>query len=319
VTVEVLIPHHQGRERLRLALDSLRRQTAEPAVCVIDNGSADGSREMLAAEHPAVRVLELGVNRGFGAAVNAGARSSEASMLCLLNNDAQADERFVEELLAVAKRARAEAVAGCLRLPDGTIDSAGVQVDRSLVAYDHLHGETYPPPDGALPPLGPCGGAAAFEREAFLRLGGFDEGFFAYLEDVDLAIRLCQEGMSCAIAPRAFAWHRHAGTLGAGSSGKNRLLGRGRGRLLWKHGTGLTVGARARGAFIDAVTYSGQIVLDRNLGAVRGRLEERRAHRGRERPGAADIESLPLLRLSALQALRLRWGRGRRYRDGDGP
>ena len=314
--VEVLIPHHSGREQLRRALESLRRQTVPAAVCVLDNGSTDGSREMLVSDYPAVRVVALGENRGFGAAVNAGAHSSEARMVCLLNNDAEADERFVEELLAAGAESGAEAVAGVLRLPDGTIDSAGVQADRSLVAYDHLHGEPYPPPAAGAAPLGPSGGAAAFDRDAFLRLGGFDEGFFAYLEDVDLALRLRLAGLGCALAPRAFAWHRHAGTLGAGSAGKNRLLGRGRGRLLWKYGGALPPAARARGALIDGITYAGQAALDRNLGAVRGRLEEGRAHRHEPRPATPDLSPLPLLELGAVDSLRRRWGRGRRYREG---
>jgi N-acetylglucosaminyl-diphospho-decaprenol L-rhamnosyltransferase len=312
--VEILIPHHTGREALRRALEALRRQTVPAEVCVVDNGSADGSREMLAAEYPEVRVLSLGVNRGFGAAVNAGARSSDARTVCFLNNDAEADEGFVEQVLATAAASGAEAVAGVLRLPDGTIDTAGVQADRSLVAYDHLHGAGYPPPADVAPPLGPCGGAAAFDRSALLRLGGFDEGFFAYLEDVDLAIRLRVAGMRCAIATRAFAWHRHAGTLGAGSAAKNRLLGRGRGRLLWKYGAVLSPGARARGTLVDGVTYLGQLALDRNAAAIHGRLEERRAHRHRPRPAAPDLDGVPLLERGAIDSLRRRWSRGRRYR-----
>jgi GT2 family glycosyltransferase len=311
--IEVLIPHHRGRESLRRTLVSLAAQTVEAGVCVADNGSDDGSLEMLA-EHPEVRVLELGGNRGFGAAVNAAARTSRASLLCLLNNDAEADARFCAELSAAAERSGAEAVAGVLRLPDGTIDSAGVQADRSLVAYDHLHGEPYPPPPGSGDPLGPCGGAAGFDREAFLAVGGFDEGFFAYLEDLDLAIRMRLAGMRCALAPDAFAWHRHAGTLGAGSAGKNRLLGRGRGRLLWKHGSRLGARARARGALVDGVTYAGQLALDRNAAAIRGRAEERRAHRNQPRPESEDLSDLPLLEVGAAESLRRRWERGRRYR-----
>lgn len=312
--IEVLIPHHRGRESLGRALASLERQSTEVGICVADNGSSDGSRDMVAAAHPSVRMLELRQNRGFGAAVNAAARSSDASLICLLNNDAEPGERFCEELAATAARSGAEAVAGVLRLPDGTIDSAGVQADRSLVAYDHLHGEPYPPPSGAGDPLGPCGGAAAFDRESFLALGGFDEGFFAYLEDLDLAIRMRLAGIRCALAPAAFAWHRHAGTLGAGSAGKNRLLGRGRGRILWKHGAELGPGARFRGLAIDGVTYAGQLALDRNAAAVRGRLEERRARRGESRPAGAGVPGLPLLELGAAESLRRRWSRARRYR-----
>ena len=313
-SIEVLIPHHDGCASLARALSSLERQTIEVSVCVADNGSGDGSREMIASDHPSVRVLELGENLGFGAAVNAAATSSEADLICLLNNDAEADERFCAELAAAAGGG-AEAVAGVLRLPDGTIDSAGVQADRSLVAYDHLHGEPYPPPAGAGDPLGPCGGAAAFDREAFLGLGGFDEGFFAYLEDLDLAIRLRLARMQCVLAPAAFAWHRHAGTLGAGSAGKNRLLGRGRGRLLWKYGAGLGTADRVRGAVVDGVTYAGQLALDRNAAAIRGRIEEHRAHSRENRPANADLDRLPLLDVGAAASLRKRWARGRRYRE----
>jgi N-acetylglucosaminyl-diphospho-decaprenol L-rhamnosyltransferase len=314
MSAEVLIPHHRGRESLRRTLESLRRQTREVGICVIDNGSSDGSRELLAEEFPDVRVLALGANRGFGAAVNAGARSSDARVIVLLNNDVEADERFCELIVAAAEGE--EVAAGCLRLPDGTIDSAGVLVDRSLVAYDHLHGLGYPPPGEPGPPLGPCGGAAAFARETFLRVGGFDEGFFAYLEDVDLAIRLRLAGFGCAGVTEAFGWHRHAGTLGAGSAAKNRLLGAGRGRLMWKYGRALPKRARARGHVIDAVTYAGQVAVDRNAGAIRGRVEERRRHRGEPRPRAASLDGLPLLELGAAQALRRRWARGRRYRGG---
>ena len=314
-SVEVLIPHHTGRERLRRTLESLRRQTVGADACVIDNGSADGSPEMIAHDYPEVRLLELGANRGFGAALNAGARSSGAATLILLNNDAEADERFVEGLVAAV--AEHGVAAGCLRLPDGTIDTAGVQADQSLVAYDHLHGELYPPARGSEAPLGPCGGAAAFDRETFLELGGFDEGFFAYLEDVDLAIRLRLSGIGCVPAPAAFAWHRHAGTLGAGSAGKNRLLGAGRGRLIWKYGPALPASARLRGLAIDGITYAGQIAVDRNAGAIRGRIAERRRHAGEPRPGIPEgFEAVPLLQIGTVASLRRRWARGRRYRGG---
>lgn len=315
--IEILIPHHRGPRLLRETLDALGNQTLRPDVCVIDNGSADGSIEMLAGEYPQVRVVALGRNRGFGAALNAGAKTSEARTLGFLNDDAVPDRRFVEELLACAERSGAEAVAGCLVLAERTIDTAGVQVDRSLVAYDHLHGQPFPPGDDVAPPLGPCGGAAAFARSTFLDLGGFDEGFFAYLEDVDLAIRLRLAGMRCEIAPGAFAWHRHAGTLGAGSREKNRLLGRGRGRLLWKYGRGLPPAARLRGFVIDGATYLGQLAVDRNAAAVLGRLEERRSHRGAPSPAAA-LGGLPLLDVGLAESLRRRWARGRRYRA-DGP
>jgi GT2 family glycosyltransferase len=319
VDVEVLIPHWNRASMLRETLASLRNQTLEAPVCVIDNGSTDDTEEMLTLEFPGVRRLALGENRGFGRALNAAAESSSANLLVFLNNDAVADEHFIEELVSVHEKTAAETVAGFLLRPDGTVDTSGVEVDQSLIVYDHLHGEPYPPrePPSLSAPLAPSGGAGAFQRSAFLDVGGFDEGFFAYLEDVDLGIRMRVAGMRCAIAPGAFAWHRHAGTLGAGSAAKNRLLGFGRGRLLWKHGANLGVVPRLRGLAVDSVAYCGQALVDRNLGAVRGRLESRAAVRGVARPAAnPGFASLPIRRISLLDAIGRRWERGRRYRAG---
>jgi GT2 family glycosyltransferase len=197
-------------------------------------------------------------------------------------------------------------VAACLGRPDGRIESLGVEVDRSLIAYDVAHGEDW---DGAVerhpgPPLAPSGGAAAFGREAFLAAGRFDEGFFAYLEDVDLGIRMRMLGMRCVLAPRAIAWHEHSGTLGPGSEAKNRLLGTGRGRLARKYGANLSVAARARGILVDAAVYAGKALIDRNLGAVRGRAAARRlVPRGPADPRFARV---PLVDRGIGTSLRLR-------------
>ncbi|HEV2059713.1 MAG TPA: glycosyltransferase family 2 protein [Solirubrobacteraceae bacterium] len=85
-------------------------------------------------------------------------------------------------------------------------------------------------------PFGPSGGAAAYRLSAFLEVGGFDENFFAYCEDVDLAIRLRAAGGTCALAPRARALHAASGTLGYRSLAKANLVGFSRGYLLRKYG-----------------------------------------------------------------------------------
>jgi hypothetical protein len=89
--------------------------------------------------------------------------------------------------------------------------------------------------DDVFDPLAPCGGAAAFDRAAFLDVGGFDPAFFAYLEDVDLAIRCVARGWTCRLASGAIAVHAHSGTLGEGSPAKNRLTGWGRGYIVGKY------------------------------------------------------------------------------------
>jgi GT2 family glycosyltransferase len=310
----VVIPTWNRRESLARTLESLRAQTTPVSVIVVDNASTDGTAEMLAGEFPDVRRIGLDANRGFGTAVNRGVVAATTDSVVLLNNDTVAEPNFVAELVVAAERAGAEMVAGCLRRTDGAIESLGVEIDRSLVAYDVWYGEPYeralgePPPE----PLAPSGGAALFRRAALVDAGGFDEELFAYLEDVELGIRLRRAGGSCVTAPLAVAWHEHSGTLGSGAPAKNRLMGRSRGYLLWKHGAALTLPARLRGALIDAAVYTGQAAIDRNLDALRGRLSERRRLAGRERPASpSGLDGVPIVDRGAGAALRLRLARRR--------
>jgi GT2 family glycosyltransferase len=312
VEIEVLIPTRDGDGRLREALGSLREQTLRPAVCVVDNGSAAATRRVIA-EFDEVRVVRSERNRGFGAALNLGVRDSAAELIVFLNDDAVADPGFIERLASVRAATGAEMVAGCLVRPDGLIDSAGVEVDRSLIGYDLFHGEPYGRPEHrGRAPLAPSGGAAAFDREAFAAVGGFDEGFFAYLEDVELGIRMAAAGMRCAPAYEALAWHRHSATLGSGSAGKNRLMGRSRGYLLRKYRDQLRLRDRLRGWVVDAVTYAGQAAIDRNAGAVRGRLAARRLRPRAPWAAPVDLARVPRREIGAAAALRVRLGRRRR-------
>lgn len=309
--VEVLIPTWNQAERLRRALESLRAQTLPAPVCVVDNGSTDHTASMLARDFPEVRRLGLPENRGFGRAVNEGAATSRARLIVLMNNDARADTEFIARALAVHDRTGAEMVAACMRRPDGAIESLGVEVDRSLIAYDVLFGHPFDDADRSAPePLAPSGGAALFVRDAFLTAGGYDPGFFAYLEDVDLGIRMRAMGMRCAAAPDAFVWHEHSGSLGARTAAKNRLMGRSRGYLAWKYAPALPLTARVRGAFIDAIVYAGKAIVDRDLGGPRGRLAAARGLRGRARPDPApELRGVPLGSVSVATSLRRRLAR----------
>ncbi len=280
------------------------------SVCVIDNASTDDTAETLA-RHPHVRVLNLDRNHGFGAAVNRGAASSEADAIVLVNNDAVLDEHFLERMAAAMERTDADAVAGCMRSIDGTLESLGVTIDRCLSVYDTgyglAEGNEYTGPS----PVGPSGGAALFRRAAFLACGGFDEAIFAYLEDADLAIRMRVAGMTFAEAPDAVLCHEHSATLGAGSARKNELMGYARRHLLWKHGRGLPRIRRAQAHVTDLIVFSGKALIDRNLGAFRGYLRARREQRGLPRPDGPGMEAVPFATYGPIEALARRLDRRR--------
>ena len=309
--IEVVVAHRNNVPALTRLLTALRAQTAARDVCVVDDASTDETPDVIPEAFPEIRYERLDENVGFSRANNHGVRTSSARWVVLLNNDTVPEPNFIEALRRAWESSGADMVAATLRKPDGTIDSAGIEVDRSLVAFDLLHGRPYDPEVIArLEPLAPCAGAGAYRRDALLGVGGFDEAMFAYLEDVELGIRLRMAGARCAVAPRTFAWHEHSAFWGSGSARKNERMGHSRGYIVWKYRRDLSAAERLRGHLIDVVVYSGQVAIDRNAGAVRGRAKSA-AERARSRPpGAHDgFERVPRVALPASAALRRRLGR----------
>ena len=222
----IYIPNLDGRDRLAALMESLRAQTRPAGVVVVDNGSTDGSQELLRADFPEVELIELGENAGFGPALNRAVAATAGDPVVLVNNDVVCEPRFLEALLEPAA-AGAEMVAGVLltERDPGLIDSAGVIADRTLMGFDYLNGEPREAAAAAPAPLGPTGGAALYSRAAFDAVGGFDERIFLYYEDLDLALRLRAGGALCELAPGAAAVHAYSQTLGAASGAKYARTG----------------------------------------------------------------------------------------------
>ncbi len=225
--VSIVIPTWNGAAVLRECLRTLAAQRfTDFETIVVDNGSTDGTRAMLAAEFPAVRCIALPENRGFAAATNEGLRAARGAFLVCLNNDVECEPEFLEALIApFAERADVGFVAAKMlkaHHPE-LIDSAGDAM--SLVPWNIGRGQ----PDGPefnVPRelLSACAGAAAYRRELFERVGYFDEGYFAFFEDVDLGIRAQLEGFHCWYAPRAVVRHRFSATAGRAPDFKVFLL-----------------------------------------------------------------------------------------------
>jgi GT2 family glycosyltransferase len=300
----VYIPNFNGAARLGAALESLRGQSRPVDVVVADNGSSDGSRELVREQFPEVELLAWGANLGFGPALNRAVREHAADPLILLNNDAVASPDFVAALLD-AHATGAESVAGVLtqeRAPQ-LIDSAGVVADRTLMGFDYLHGEPLAALAGAADPLGPTGGAALYSRRAFERVGGFDERIFLYYEDLDLALRLAAAGARCGLAPAATAVHAYSASLGAGSGAKYERTGWSRGYMLRRYGVMSRPRDAARVLVAEGAIVAGQLLLDRTAAGARGRLRGWRDGAGLER---RELDGAPLLDLTPGAALRLR-------------
>ena len=303
----VYIPNFEGALWLGRALSSLRNQTVECPVVVVDNGSADDSVELVRSSYPEVLLVELGANLGFGAALNRAVAAHPADALVLFNNDAAAEPRFVEALID-GLGAEVDSVAGVLtqeREP-GLIDSAGVVADATLMGFDHLHGEPVAAALSAPAPLGPTGGAGLYRRDAFAAVGGFDERIFLYYEDLDLALRLAARGGRCQLAAEGRALHAYSATLGAGSGRKYERTGWSRGYMLRRYGVMREPGRALRALTCEGALCAGQLLRDRTARGLAGRLRGWRAAGGlppRE-TGAA-----PLLEISAREALARRRAR----------
>lgn len=283
MTATVIVPT-LGSPRLGRLLASLAWQTAPHETIVAANGDVAAAQALCRRFLPEARVLDLGGNQGFARAVNRAARLAEGRVLVLLNDDCAVEERFVEEVTRSLDPDRGVVMSAavlCDARRPWLIDTAGMSLTGSLLVFDYLNGQPITALRRAVPPpLGPSAAACAFDREAFLEAGGFDEAFFAYWEDVDLVLRLRLQGFSCALAARARGVHEHSATLGSGSPAKNYLVGFGRGYLLRKWSVVEGVGP-VRALAADLVLCAGQGLVDGTLAGLRGRLAGWRAADGR--------------------------------------
>lgn len=228
--VAIVVVSWNQRKRLADCLEALDAQTyAERKVVVVDNGSTDGSGEMVTARFPAARLIRSPSNLGFGAGNNLAIRATDAPYVATLNNDALADPFWLEALMEpMHQDLSLGSVASkmVLQHDPSTIDSCGIALDRAGIAWDLWGGYPESVANRPRPVFGPCAGAALYRRAMLDDVGLFDEDFFAYLEDVDLAWRARLRGWSCVLAPHALVQHAHAGTLGDASPLKRYLLAR---------------------------------------------------------------------------------------------
>jgi GT2 family glycosyltransferase len=217
--ISIIIPHWNAIHHLPTCLESLRRQTHPHVETIVaDNGSTDGSLELLARDYPEVRMLPLGENRGFTGACNAGMRAARGEFVALLNNDTAADPRWLEEIVAAFRRhPEAGLVASKMRLFDrrDTFHTAGdfyrvngIPGNRGVWQQDtgqYDREETV---------FNACGGSAAYRRAMLDQVGLLDEDFFFSCEDLDLAWRAQLAGWRCVYAPRAVVYHKLSATGG---------------------------------------------------------------------------------------------------------
>ena len=221
--ISVIIINWNGEQFLDRCLSSLTNQSVRPyEIIVVDNASSDKSIEIVC-RFSFVRLIALDHNTGFARGNNLAIKASSAASewIALINPDACADPRWLEELIAAAKcNPEFDVFASKLlnaknpSLMDGTGDAYHVsgRVRRLGIGTQALKAI-----DRKCKVFSPCAAAALYRRSAILEANGFDEDYFCYVEDVDLVFRLRLLGHCCLYVPESVVHHIGSAITGDGS------------------------------------------------------------------------------------------------------
>lgn len=219
-SVLIVVLNWNGIKDTEKCLDSLLKQTyGDFKILVVDNGSIDGSLERLRQIEKKNDIISLAVNKhnkGFTGGVNTGIKyaiKKEFNAIALFNNDAEADENWLLELVKSLDHKDTSIATGLLLHENGkTIDSTG--------DYYSTWGMPFPRNRGGEAAMAPksgyvfsgSGGASLYKTALFKEIGLFDESFFAYYEDVDISFRAQLAGHKVYFTNKAVAYHKQGAT-----------------------------------------------------------------------------------------------------------
>lgn len=221
-TISIILITWNSAQHIPRCLACLRAQTIQDfELILVDNGSTDSSPDLPEIHQQGlhIRVEKLGANLGFAAANNLGARLARGEWLVLLNADAYPEPDWLEQLLYAAEQNPAYTFFSSRQIQFHTpdlLDGAGDAYHISGLAWRNAY--KLPSKINALEKkevFSACAAAAMYRREDFLAVGGFDEDYFSYFEDVDLGFRLRLAGKKCLYVPEAVVHH-----VGSASTGK---------------------------------------------------------------------------------------------------
>jgi GT2 family glycosyltransferase len=227
-SLSVIVPNWNGENHLRDCLSALRQQDYAGPIetVVVDNGSTDRSMALVSREYPWVRLVRLETNLGFATACNRGAKEASGDLALFLNNDTRVDSGWARELSSSFDDSDVAAAGAKI------LDWQGQHLDfvgGTLSFFGHAHQISQGEADQGRfdverNVLFPCGGAMAVRREVFLEVGGFDEDYFIYFEDVDIGWRLWIMGYKVVFCPRAVTYHRLSSTRSRRVAESTKLL-----------------------------------------------------------------------------------------------
>lgn len=228
-TVSIIITNWNGQKWLAGCFQALEAQTyPDFEIILVDDGSTDGSADWVAENYPAVRLIRQAEHLGFAGANNVGIRAAEGRYIVALNNDTRPEPAWLAEMVAGLTGPDIGMVAAQILIWDdpSLLDSAGIEVDWAGFGWNRGWRQPVHTANKPEEVFGPCAAAALYRREMLAEIGLFDEDYYTYYEDVDLAWRARRAGWRCWYMPTARLLHHHSATGGRGSPRKIFFLSR---------------------------------------------------------------------------------------------
>jgi GT2 family glycosyltransferase len=233
--VSVVVVTYESGPTLARCLAALKAQSVQGfEVILSDNGSRDGAAQAAAAADPGLVLLQNRANLGFAAGNNRAAGRAKGRWLVLLNPDAYPEPLFIQALVAAAAdHPGVRCFTARQRMAEDPARLDGLGDAMTVVGFPFRgdYGNPDPGPIGPAEVFSPCGAAMMIDRALFLEMGGFDERFFCYCEDVDLGYRLRLRGEPVLLAPHAVV--RHEGSVSTGGRRSDFSLYHGARNRLW--------------------------------------------------------------------------------------
>ena len=266
----MVVVNYNCREHIGRTLESLRHQTVpDVEAIVLDNGSSDGSVDLVSRRFPEVRQITSSANLGFAAGNNHAVARATGEFVMLLNPDAWLEPDSLERLAAtLSEDPQIGVVGGTVRHPDGTIQEQGNRVDRFCFPLPR-RGDATGPIDRECFYVGGC--SLMMRLRDWRLLGGLDERMFMFFEEVDLCWRAQRSGFDVAVVPDAVIWHVGGATLSGGyareggrhATSPTRIYLRERNTLasVIRNGDPATIGFAALGWILNAVEAVGFLAL----------------------------------------------------------
>lgn len=219
MNISIVIPNYNGEKYIKNCFNALKKQVFKNSeVIFIDNGSDDRSCELVLNSIKNIKIIKLEKNYGFSKAVNEGIKVATGDYVVLLNNDTEAKEDWLQNLVNCIEQ-DPKIFSCCSKMirynEKDKIDDAGDEY--TILGWAYKHG------DGAIinkyckdrQVFSSCAGAAIYRRKVFEEIGYFDEKFFAYMEDVDISYRANIYGYKNVYCSSAEIYHIGSATTGS--------------------------------------------------------------------------------------------------------